>query len=151
MQPACNSIDTFHLVYADHSFSYPSRCVLQQCNLPFQNNIGKTVQNKFKNLNSNQTVGSFILLVLNGVLPHPCTYLSVLNTFGVLFKGPILQPVLWSHTGYTSRFQEKKLKDATLTFLTLDFPLKLEFKSPRMYFIIVWFNQEACQWVLPHS
>lgn len=93
MQPACKSIDTFHLVYADHSFSYPSTYVLQQCNIPFQNN-GKTIQNKFKNLNSDQTVGSCILLVLNGVLPTPCTHLSVLNTFDVLFKGPILQPVL---------------------------------------------------------
>lgn len=125
MQPACKSVDTFHLVYADYSFSHPSTCVLQQCNLLFQDNIGKTVQNKFKDPNSDQTVGSFILLVLNGVLPPPCTHLSVLNTSDVLFKGPILQPVLWSHPESTSRFQEKKLKDATLTFVSLDFPLRL--------------------------
>ena len=79
-----------------------------------------------KNQNCDQTVGSFIILVLNRVLSPPCTQLSVLNTCDVLFRGPTLQPVLWSHSESTARFQErKKLKDACLTFPLLCFPLKL--------------------------
>lgn len=79
-----------------------------------------------KNQNSDQAVVSFIVLVLNGVLSPPCTQLSVLNTCDVLFKGSTLQPVLWSHSGSTSRFQgKKKIKDASLTFPLLCFPLRL--------------------------